>query len=95
MGLVLTAICTGVPELAPQRKQTNADHNLDSKNANEEQQIALYRRRGQPCSFIMYSAADYVEMLIIYGECENEVNPYALFSRAFQQRFYINLWVGF
>ncbi|KAH0816989.1 hypothetical protein GEV33_005802 [Tenebrio molitor] len=28
---------TGVPELAPQRKQTNADDNLDSKNANEEQ----------------------------------------------------------
>jgi hypothetical protein len=23
------------------------------------------RRHGQPCSFIMYSAADYVEMLII------------------------------
>jgi hypothetical protein len=42
----------------------------------------------------MYSAADYVEMLIIYGECGNEVNPHALFSRAFQQRFYINLWVG-
>jgi hypothetical protein len=41
MGLILTAICTGVPELGPQRKQTNADHNLDSKNANEEQQIAL------------------------------------------------------
>jgi hypothetical protein len=39
----------------------------------------------------MYSAADYVEMLIIYGECGNEVNPHALFSRAFQQRF---LWVG-
>jgi hypothetical protein len=52
------------------------------------------KRRGQPCSFIMYSAADYVEMLIIYGECGNEVNPHALFSRAFQQRFYINLWVG-
>jgi hypothetical protein len=33
-------------------------------------------------------------MLIIYGECGNEVNPHALFSRAFQQRFYINLWVG-
>jgi hypothetical protein len=31
----------------------------------------------------MYSAADYVEMLIIYGECGNEVNPHALFSRAF------------
>jgi hypothetical protein len=42
----------------------------------------------------MYSAADYVEMLIIYGECGNEVNPHALFSRAFQQRFYINLWAG-
>jgi hypothetical protein len=42
----------------------------------------------------MYSAADYVEMLIIYGECGNEVNLHALFSRAFQQRFYINLWVG-
>jgi hypothetical protein len=40
----------------------------------------------------MYSAADYVEMLIIYRG--NEVNPHALFSRAFQQRFYINLWVG-
>jgi hypothetical protein len=42
-----------------------------------------HRRHGQPCSFIMYSAADYVEMLIIYGECENEENPHALFSRAF------------
>jgi hypothetical protein len=42
----------------------------------------------------MYSAADYVEMLIIYGECGNEVNPHALFSRALKQRFYINLWVG-
>jgi hypothetical protein len=30
-------------------------------------------------------------MLIIYGECGNEVNPHALLSRAFQQRFYINL----
>jgi hypothetical protein len=28
-----------VPEIAPQRKQTNADDNLDSKNANEEQLI--------------------------------------------------------
>jgi hypothetical protein len=57
-------------------------------------QIALVppRRRGQPCSFIIYSAADYVK--IIYGECGNEVNPHALFSRTFQQRFYINLWVG-
>jgi hypothetical protein len=36
----------------------------------------------------MYSAADYVEMLTIYGECGNQVNPHALFSRAFQQRFY-------
>jgi hypothetical protein len=34
-----------------------------------------------------------MEMLIIYGECGNEVNPHALFSRAFQQRFYTNLWV--
>jgi hypothetical protein len=42
----------------------------------------------------MYSAEGYVEMLIIYGECGNEVNPHALFSRAFQQRFYINLWAG-
>jgi hypothetical protein len=35
----MNKICayTGVPELAPQRKQTNADDNLDSKNANEEQ----------------------------------------------------------
>jgi hypothetical protein len=31
----------------------------------------------------MYSAADYVEMSIIYGECGNELNPHALFSRAF------------
>jgi acyl CoA:acetate/3-ketoacid CoA transferase alpha subunit len=30
----------------------------------------------------MYSAADYVEMLIIYGEWGNEENPHALFSRA-------------
>jgi hypothetical protein len=34
---------TGVPELAPQRKQTNADNNLDSKNANEEQLMACIR----------------------------------------------------
>jgi hypothetical protein len=34
---------TGVPELAPQRKQTNADDNLDSKNANEEQLMACIR----------------------------------------------------
>jgi hypothetical protein len=54
--------------------------------------ISFKSLRGQLCSFIMYSAADYVEMLIIYGECGNEVNPHALFSRAFQQRFYINLW---
>jgi hypothetical protein len=27
------------------------------------------RCRAQPRSFIMYSAADYVEMLIIHGEC--------------------------
>jgi hypothetical protein len=33
----------GVPELAPQRKQTNADDNLDSKNANEEQLMACIR----------------------------------------------------
>jgi hypothetical protein len=33
----------GVPELAPQRKQTNADDNLDSKNANEEQWMACIR----------------------------------------------------
>jgi hypothetical protein len=32
-----------VPELAPQRKQTNADNNLDSKNANEEQLMACIR----------------------------------------------------
>jgi hypothetical protein len=32
----------------------------------------------------MYSAADYVEMLIIYGECGIEENLNALFSRAFQ-----------
>jgi hypothetical protein len=32
----------------------------------------------------MYSAADYVEMLTIYGECGNEENPNVLFSRAFQ-----------
>jgi hypothetical protein len=32
----------------------------------------------------MYSAADYVEMLIIYGECGNEENLNALFSKAFQ-----------
>jgi hypothetical protein len=31
----------------------------------------------------MYSAADYVEMLIIiYGECGNEENQHALFSIA-------------
>jgi hypothetical protein len=29
-------IFTSVPELAPQRKLTNADDNLDPKNANEE-----------------------------------------------------------
>jgi hypothetical protein len=46
--------------------------------------ISFKSLRGQLCSFIMYSAADYVEMLIIYGECGNEVNPHALFSRAFQ-----------
>jgi hypothetical protein len=34
---------SGVPELAPQRKQTNADHNLDSKNAKEEQLMACIR----------------------------------------------------
>jgi hypothetical protein len=34
---------TGVPELAPQRKQTNADDNIDAKNANEEQLIACIR----------------------------------------------------
>jgi hypothetical protein len=34
---------TGVPELAPQRKQTNADDNLDSKNANEEQLMACIK----------------------------------------------------
>jgi hypothetical protein len=70
--------------------------NVSVKISFKSLQIALIppRRRGQPCSFIMYSAADYVEMLIIYGECGNEVNPHALFSRAFQQRFYINLWVG-
>jgi hypothetical protein len=33
-------------------------------------------------------------MLIIYGECGNEVNSHVLFSTTFQQRFYINLWVG-
>ncbi|KAH0818825.1 hypothetical protein GEV33_003966 [Tenebrio molitor] len=32
-----------VPELAPQRKQTNADDNLDPKNANEEQLMACIR----------------------------------------------------
>jgi hypothetical protein len=32
------------------------------------------RRRDQPCSFIMYSAADYEEMLITYGECGNADN---------------------
>jgi hypothetical protein len=32
-----------VPELAPQRKQTNADDNVDSKNANEEQLMACIR----------------------------------------------------
>jgi hypothetical protein len=31
------------PELAPQRKQTNADNNLDSKNLNEEQLMAYIR----------------------------------------------------
>jgi hypothetical protein len=30
------AILQGVPELAPQRKLTNADDNIDSKDANEE-----------------------------------------------------------
>jgi hypothetical protein len=34
---------TGVPELAPQRKQTNANDNLRSKNANEEQLMACIR----------------------------------------------------
>jgi hypothetical protein len=34
----------GVPEPAPQRKQTNADENLDSKNANEEQLTACIRQ---------------------------------------------------
>jgi hypothetical protein len=34
---------TGVSELTPQRKQTNADDNLDSKNANEEQLMACIR----------------------------------------------------
>jgi hypothetical protein len=36
-------VYTGVPEPAPQRKQTNADENLDSKNANEEQLTAYIR----------------------------------------------------
>jgi hypothetical protein len=36
-------VIQGVPELAPQRKQTNADDNLDSKNANEEQLMACVR----------------------------------------------------
>jgi hypothetical protein len=35
-----------------------------------------------------------LQACVIYGECENEVNPHTLFSRAFQQRFYINLWAG-
>jgi hypothetical protein len=56
-------------------------------------QIALIQLR-RPCSFIMYSAADYVEMLIIYGECGNEENPHALFSRTFQERFNIHLWTA-
>jgi hypothetical protein len=34
------AILQGVPELAPQRKLTNADDNLDPKNANEEKLMA-------------------------------------------------------
>jgi hypothetical protein len=42
----------------------------------------------------MYFAADYVEMLIIYEEYGNEENPHALFSRAFQVRFNINLWAS-
>jgi hypothetical protein len=34
------AILQGVPELAPQRKLTNADDNLDLKNANEDKLMA-------------------------------------------------------
>jgi hypothetical protein len=34
---------TGIPKLAPQRKQTNAEENLDSKNANEEQLMVCIR----------------------------------------------------
>jgi hypothetical protein len=52
---------TGVPELAPQRKQTNADYNLDSKNANEEQwwhsaekALPLRYNVAAQCSAVLY-----------------------------------------
>jgi hypothetical protein len=43
LSIYLSVSIQDVPELAPQRKQTNADHNLDSKNANEEQLMACIR----------------------------------------------------
>jgi hypothetical protein len=47
---------TGVPELAPQRKQTNADHNLDSKNANELIGI-IYLSFYEDFSFLLWGAS--------------------------------------
>jgi hypothetical protein len=43
-----------------------------------------YRRCAQPCSFMMYSATDYVEMLIIYEKCGRSAREAA---RVYAPRF--------
>jgi hypothetical protein len=60
--------------------------NVSVKISCKSLKIALVppRRRGQPCSFNMYSTADYVGMLKIYGECGRNAGEAA---RVYAQRF--------